>query len=82
MWGVGGVKGEGKWRRDGTGAPEGRLGEGKGSHARRGKLGDHGEDRGSKGSVARFPCARGPLGACGDPGPDPLPTMPPSSCGS
>ena len=52
---MGGVKGEEKWRWDGTGAPEGRLGEGKGSHARRGKLGNHWEGRGSKGSVARFP---------------------------
>ena len=49
------MKGEEKWGRDGTGAPEGRLGEGKGSHARRGKLGNHWEDRGSKGNVARFP---------------------------
>ena len=31
--GVGGVKGKEKWRPDGTGAPEGRLGERKGSHA-------------------------------------------------
>ena len=52
MWGV---KGEEKWRCDGTGIPEGRLGDGKGSHARRGKLGDHWEGRGSKGSMARFP---------------------------
>ena len=52
---MGGVKGEEKWKRNGTGAPEGRLGEGKGSHTRRGKLGDHWEGRGSKGSVARFP---------------------------
>ena len=51
----GGVRGEEKWRRDGTGTSEGRLGEGKGSHARRGKLGDHWEGRGSKGSVDRFP---------------------------
>ena len=36
---MGGVKGKEKWRQDGTGAPEGRLGEGKGSHAQRGKLG-------------------------------------------
>ena len=49
------VGGEEKWRWDGTGAPEGRLGEGKGSHARREKGGDHWEGRGSKGSVARFP---------------------------
>ena len=54
-WGVGRVRGEEKWRRDRTGAPEGRLGEGKGSHARRGKLGNPWEGRGSKGSVARFP---------------------------
>ena len=51
----GGVREEEKWRPDGTGTPEGRLGEGKGSHARRGKLGNHREGRGSKGSVARFP---------------------------
>ena len=30
---MGRVKGEEKWRRDGTGAPEGHLGEEKGSHA-------------------------------------------------
>ena len=52
---MGGVKGEEKWRREGTSIPEGRLGEGKGSHARRGQLGDHWAGRGSKGSVARFP---------------------------
>ena len=52
---MGGVKGEEKWRWDGTGAPEGQLWEGKGSHTRRGKLGNHWEGRGSKGSVARFP---------------------------
>ena len=52
---MGGVKGEEKWRRDGTGAPEEQLGEEKGSHAQRGKLGDHWEGRGSKGSMARFP---------------------------
>ena len=50
-----GVKGKEKWRREGTGAPEGRLGEEKGSHVQRGKLGNHWEGRGSKGSVARFP---------------------------
>ena len=50
-----GEKREEKWRRNGTGAPEGRLGEGKGSHAQRGKLGNHWEGRGSKGSVASFP---------------------------
>ena len=44
-----------KWRWDGTGAPEGWLREGKGSHSRRGKLGDHWEGRESKGSVARLP---------------------------
>ena len=49
------MKGEEKWRWDGTGVPEGRLGEGKGSHAGRGKLGDHWEGRGSKGRVVRFP---------------------------
>ena len=52
---MGGVKWEGKSRWEGTGTPEGRLGEGKGSHVRRGKLWDHWEDRGSKGSKARFP---------------------------
>ena len=51
---MGRVKGAEKWRLEGTGAPEGRLGEGKGSHAQRGKLGDHWEGRGWKGSVARF----------------------------
>ena len=49
------MKGEKKWRRVRTGAPEGRLREGKGSHARRGKLGNHWEGIGSKGSVVRFP---------------------------
>ena len=53
VWG--GVRREEKWRQDRTGAPEGQRGEGKGSHARRGKLGDHWEGRGSKGSVVRFP---------------------------
>ena len=52
---MGGVRGEEKWRRDRTGATDRQLGEGKGSHARRGKLGDDWEGRGSKGSVARFP---------------------------
>ena len=54
MWGMEGVKGEEKWRWDGTGTPEGQLGEVKGSQARRGKLGNQWEGRGSKGSVARF----------------------------
>ena len=49
---MGGVRGEEKWRQDGTGAPEGRLGEGKGSRAQRGKGRDHWEGRGSKGSMA------------------------------
>ena len=49
------MKGEEKWRQDGTGAPEGWLGEGKGSHAQWGELGNHWEGRGSKGSMARFP---------------------------
>ena len=49
------MKGKDKWRRDRTGTPEEWLGEGKGSHALRGKLGDHWESRGSKGSVAKFP---------------------------
>ena len=35
--------------------PEGRLAEGKGSHAQREILGDHWEGRGAKGSMARFP---------------------------
>ena len=47
--------GEEKWRQDRTGAPERSLGEGKGSHAQRGKLGDHWEVRGSKGRVTRVP---------------------------
>ena len=47
------MKGEEKWVR--TGALEGWLGEGKGSHTPRGKLGNHWEGRGSKGSMARFP---------------------------
>ena len=50
-----GVKGEEMCRWDGIGTPEGRLGEGKGSHVRRGKLGNHWEGRGSKGSMATFP---------------------------
>ena len=49
------MKGKEKWRWDGTGAPEGHLGEGKGSHPGRGKLGNHWEGRGSKGSMGRFP---------------------------
>ena len=52
---MGRVKGEEKWRWDRTGVPEGKLGDGKGSHAQRGKLGDHWEGRGSKGSMARVP---------------------------
>ena len=52
---MGGVQAEEKWRRDGTGATERWLGEGKGSHTRRGKLGNHWEGRGSKGRVARLP---------------------------
>ena len=52
---MGGLKGEEKGRWDGTGAPEGQLGEGKGSHTRSGKLGNHWEGRGSKGSMARLP---------------------------
>ena len=49
------MKVEEKWRQDGTGVPEGWLGEGKGSHTRRGKLGNHWEGRGSKGSMDMFP---------------------------
>ena len=49
------MRGEEKWRWDGTGAPEGWLGEGKGFHTLRGDLGDHWEGRGSKGSMTRFP---------------------------
>ena len=52
---MGGVKGEEKWRWDRTGTPEGQLGEEKVSHTQRGKLRNHWEGRGSKGSVARFP---------------------------
>ena len=48
------MKGEEKWRQDRSVAPEGRLGEGKESHAQRGKLGNHWEGRGSKGNMARF----------------------------
>ena len=51
---MGGVKGEEKCRRDGTDHAEELLGEGKGSHAWKGKLWDHWEGRGSKESVARF----------------------------
>ena len=67
--------GEEKRRRDGTSTPEGRLGEGKGSHAWKGEGGDNWEGRGSKGSMSRVsPAHLGPPGACRDPGPDPLPT--------
>ena len=52
---MGRVKGEEKWRWDGISAPEGCLGEGKGSHTRTGKLGNHWEGRGSKGSGAMLP---------------------------
>ena len=55
----GGVKGE-KWRWDGTGAPEGRLGERKGSHAQRGKLGNTGRAEDQKGAWQGFPCPLGP----------------------
>ena len=51
-----GVREEKKWRQDGTGAPEGRLGEGKGSHTWRGKGGDSWEGRGSEGNMARVSC--------------------------
>ena len=51
---MGGVRGE-EVEVGWTGAPEGWLEEGKGSHPQRGKLGDHWEDRGSKGSMATFP---------------------------
>ena len=35
-WDVGGREGEKKWRWDRIGSPEGRLGEGRDSHAQRG----------------------------------------------
>ena len=35
---VAGKEGEEKWRQDGTGAPEGQLGKGRGCHAWRGPL--------------------------------------------
>ena len=46
------VSGEEKWRRDGTSAPEGRLGEGRGSHTQRGNRGDPRESGGTEGSAA------------------------------
>ena len=46
------MRGEEKWRRYGTSAPEGWLGEGKGSHAQKGKGRDHWDGRESKGNVA------------------------------
>ena len=51
----GGERGEEKWRWDGTGAPEGRLGEGKGSHAQRGKGGTFGRAENQKGAWPAFP---------------------------
>ena len=41
-----GVRGEEKWRWDGTGVPEGRLGEGRGTHTQRGNKGGHWEGGG------------------------------------
>ena len=72
--GCGGGRGEEKWRWDRTGAPEGRLGEGKGSYTRRGKLGDHWEDRESEGRVARFPLPTWAPGSLLRSGSDLLPT--------
>ena len=60
---MGGVRGEEKWRQDGTSISEGWLGEGKASHTRRGKVGDHWEGKGSKGSVVRFPLPAWALGS-------------------
>ena len=39
-WGMGGVKVEENWRRDGTGAPEGWLGEGGGIPRPKGEIGE------------------------------------------
>ena len=52
---MGGVNREEKWREEVTGAPEGQLGDGKGSHPRRGKLGTTGRAEDQRGAVARFP---------------------------
>ena len=63
MWGMGGVKGE-KWRQDGTGTPERRLGEGKGSHAEGENWGTTGRAEDQKGVWPGFPCPLGPSGTC------------------
>ena len=72
--------GEEKWRRDGAGAPEGWLGEGKRSHDRRRILGNHWEGRGSKGNMASqvSPAHLSPQEPA-EIHPDPLPTEAPSS---
>ena len=73
------MRGEEKWRWDGTGAPEGRLGEGRGFHTLRGKFRDHWEGRGSEGSVVSFPLPTWTPKSLLRPGLDPLPTETPSS---
>ena len=74
-WGA--VKGEEKWRSDGTGALEGWLVEGRGSHTRR----DHSLGvRRIGGEVACcVPCPLGPQEACWAPRPGPPPSKDPSS---
>ena len=56
------VRGEEKWRWDGTGTPEGPLREVKGSRAQRGKLEDHWGAEDQKGARPGFPCPLGSLG--------------------
>ena len=65
--GAWGVRGEEKWKQDGTGTPEGQLGEGegKGSHSQRGMVGGTiGRAEDQKGVWPGFPCPLGPPGTC------------------
>ena len=62
--GRGGSEAGGEVEADGTGAPEGRLGEGKGFHAQRGKLGTPGRAEDQKGAWPGLPCPLGPPGTC------------------
>ena len=66
MWGLGAVKGEKKWRWNGTGTPEGWLGEGKGRDPtpEGGNWGTTGRAEDQKGEFPGFPCPLGPPGAC------------------
>ena len=76
---MGGVKGEEKWRRDGTGAPGGGWGRGRDPTPEGVNWGTIGRSEDQKGVWPGFPCPLGPPGICGDPRPDPLPTEAPSS---